>query len=71
VEFEWDLRPEYDLRQLLAGGVKGKYAERSREGTNLVRLDSDVAEAFPDEEAVNGALRLVIQLTKIPAGKKA
>jgi hypothetical protein len=66
-----DLRPEYDLRQLLAGGVKGKYAERYRQGTNLVKLDPDVAEAFPSEEAVNGALRLVLQLTKIPTAKKA
>jgi hypothetical protein len=70
-EIEDDLRPEYDLRQLLAGGVRGKYAERYSQGTNLVRLDPDVAEAFPDEEAVNGALRLVLQLTKIPAAKKA
>ncbi len=65
-----DLRPEYDLRQLLPGGVRGKYAERYRAGTNLVLLDPDVAEAFPDAEAVNGALRLVLQLTKIPTAKK-
>ncbi len=70
-EIEDDLRPEYDLRQLLAGGVRGKYAERYSQGTNLVRLDPDVAEAFPDEKAVNGALRLVLQLTKIPTAKKA
>ena len=69
-EIEDDLRPEYDLRQLLPGGVRGKYAERYRAGTNLVLLDPDVAEAFPDEEAVNGALRLVLQLTKIPTAKK-
>jgi hypothetical protein len=61
-----DLRPEYDLTQLLKGGVRGKYAERYRAGTNLVLLASDVAHAFPTEEAVNQALRLVIQLAKIP-----
>ena len=67
-----DLRPEYDLDQLLKGGVQGKYADRYREGTNLVLLAPDVAEAFPTEEAVNEALRLVIQLTKLRgAGKKA
>jgi len=65
-----DLRPEYDLRKLLKGGVRGKYAERYRAGTNLVLLDPDVAKAFPNEAAVNDALRLVIQLTKIPNGKK-
>jgi hypothetical protein len=69
-EMDDDLRPEYDLRELLKGGVRGKYAERYREGTNLVLLAPDVAEAFPDEEAVNQALRLVIQLSKMPIGKK-
>jgi len=61
-----ELRPEYDLSQLLEGGVRGKYADRYREGTNLVLLAPDVAEVFPDEEAVNEALRLVAQLAKIP-----
>jgi len=62
-----ELRPEYDLSQLLEGGVRGKYAERYREGTNLVLLAPDVAAIFPDEEAVNEALRLVAQLAKIPS----
>ena len=65
-EMDDDLRPEYDLTQLLKGGVRGKYAERYRAGTNLVLLAPDVAQAFPTEEAVNQALRLVIQLAKIP-----
>lgn len=60
-----DLRPEYDLRELLKGSVRGKYAERYKEGTNLVLLEPDVAKAFPDQEAVNEALRLVIRLTEI------
>lgn len=60
-----DLRPEYDLKELLKGGVQGKYADRYREGTNLVLLAPDVARAFPTEEAVNEALRLVIQLKKL------
>ena len=67
-EMDDDLRPEYDLSQLLKGGVRGKYAERYRAGTNLVLLAADVAHAFPNEEAVNQALRLVIQLAKIPTG---
>lgn len=65
-----ELRSEYDLRELLKGAVRGKYAERYRAGTNLVLLDPDVAKAFPNEQAVNEALRLVLQLTKIPEGKK-
>jgi hypothetical protein len=64
------LRPEYNLRELLKGGIQGKYAERFREGTNLVLLDHDVAEAFPSDEAVNEALRLVIQLRKLPRTEK-
>ena len=38
-------------------GVRGKYAKRFAEGTNLVRLEPDVAKAFPTSEAVNKALR--------------
>lgn len=64
-ETDDELRPEYDLRELLEGGVRGKYVARYREGTNLVLLDPDVARAFPDEATVNEALRLVIRLTQI------
>ncbi|HZQ07475.1 MAG TPA: hypothetical protein VFD70_12920 [Anaerolineae bacterium] len=65
-----ELRPEYDLRQLLKGGVRGKYVERYRAGTNLVLLDPDIAKAFPNERAVNEALRLVLELKRIPEAKK-
>jgi hypothetical protein len=44
---------EYDL----TGGMRGKYAERYRQGTNVVLLDPDVAAKFPTSEAVNEALR--------------
>jgi hypothetical protein len=60
-----ELRSEYDLSELLKGGVRGKYADRYREGTNLVLLAPDVAAVFPDEKAVNEALRLVMQLARI------
>jgi len=67
-----DLRPQYDLSELLKKGVQGKYAQRYREGTNLVFLDRDVAEAFPTPEAVNETLRIVLQLTQLRAkGKRA
>jgi hypothetical protein len=65
-----DLRPEYDLGQLLKAGVQGKCADRYREETNLVLLAPDVAEAFPTGEAVNQTLRLVIQLTKLRGASK-
>jgi len=61
---EDELRPEYDLRELVKGGVRGKYAKRYAAGTNLVLLEPDVARAFRNESAVNEALRLVIRLTK-------
>jgi len=60
-----ELRPEYDLRELLKSGVRGKYVEQYRAGTNLVLLEPDVAKAFVSEQAVNEALRLVLQLTRI------
>ncbi len=62
-----ELRPEYDLKQLLKGGVRGKYVDRYREGINIVLLDPDVAKAFPSEEAVNKALRLVMRMSEVPA----
>jgi hypothetical protein len=61
-----DLLEEYDFSQ----GVQGKYAGRFREGTNLVLLDPDIAEAFPSDEAVNMALRLVMQLQKLAKSEK-
>ncbi|MFZ2617937.1 MAG: hypothetical protein WA077_18275 [Anaerolineae bacterium] len=69
-ELNDELRPEYDLRALLKGGVRGKYVARYRAGANLVLLDPDVARAFPDEAAVNEALRLVIRLGEIQRGQK-
>ena len=53
------LRPEYDLHKL-KGGVRGKYLARYRAGTNLVLLSPDVAAHFPNQKAVNAALRSLI-----------
>ena len=66
-----ELLPEYDLDQLLKGGVRGKYAKRYRAGTNLVRLDPDVRKAFRSEKAVNDALRLVIELRKLGSTRQS
>jgi hypothetical protein len=60
-ELEDELRPEYNFSEM-AGGVRGKYVERYRAGTNLVLLDPDVAQAFPTDASVNEALRLLIQI---------
>ncbi len=62
-EREDDLRPEYGLSQM-KNGVRGKYAKRFREGTNLVLLSPDVAQYFPDEDSVNAALRSLVSLAK-------
>ncbi len=55
-----DLRPEYDLATL-KGAVRGKHFERYRAGTNLALLAPEVRAAFPTDEAVNEALRSVMQ----------
>lgn len=62
-EKEDELRPEYDLSQI-KNGVRGKYAKRFREGTNLVLLSPDVAQYFPDEDSVNAALRSLVSVAK-------
>ena len=59
-----ELRPEYDLRQLVKSGVRGKYAKQYHAGTNLVLLDPDIREVFRSKRAVNDALRLVIQVAE-------
>ncbi len=58
-----DLRPEYDFASM-EGGVRGKYAKRLRQGTNIVLLEPEVAEAFPTEDAVNEALRGVLNTAR-------
>jgi hypothetical protein len=64
-----ELRPEYDLRQLLKTSVRGKYAKDYHAGTNLVLLDPDIRKAFRTETVVNEALRLVLELRKVGTGK--
>ena len=52
-----DMQAEYDFRE----GVRGKYARRYKEGSNVVILSPDVAEAFPDSDSVNEALRALMK----------
>ena len=61
------MRAEYDF----AGGVRGKYAKRYGEGTNIVRLDPDVAAFFPDSDSVNDALRTITELARKQARQRA
>jgi len=60
-----EMRPEYDF----SNGVRGKYAARYAEGTNLVKLSPDVA-ALPDADAVNDALRGLLKLAGRVSARK-
>ncbi len=57
-----DLRPEYDFGRM--EGMRGRYAARFAEGSNIVRLEPDVAELFPDSDAVNRALRALAEIAR-------
>jgi hypothetical protein len=52
--------PEYDFSK----GVRGKYAQRYAEGTNVVLLSPDVAEIFKDSDSVNEALRVIVKIAR-------
>ena len=51
-----EMLPEYDF----SSGVRGKYAKQAAKGSNIVVLSPDVAAAFPNDEAVNNALRALL-----------
>jgi hypothetical protein len=55
-----DMIEEYNFSK----GVRGKYAKKYAEGTNVVLIDPDVAEFFPDHDSVNDALRSLIKVIK-------
>ena len=57
---EPDMRAEYDFSR----GVRGKYARRFAQGTNVVVLESDVARVFPSAEAVNSSLRALAAIIR-------
>ena len=61
-----ELRTDYDFASM-TGGVRGKYAERYRQGVNIVKLEDDVAASFPDAKSVNNALRSLIKIAKSTA----
>jgi hypothetical protein len=55
-----DMLEEYDF----TGGIRGKYAKRYAEGSNVVVIDPDVAVYFPDHDSVNEALRSLTAIIK-------
>lgn len=61
-----DMLPEYDFSK----GKRGKYAARYARGTNIVRLEPDVAALFPNAKSVNKALRLAAEISKLQTKKK-
>ena len=58
------MRKEYDL----TGGVRGKYAHQFMRNSNVVVLDPDISEAFPDSKAVNEMLRVILQAARRQVG---
>ena len=62
-----DLRPEYNLSRL-KGGVRGKYYRQATAGTNLVLIEPELADVFPDTESVNRALQLLVDTAEAAAG---
>jgi hypothetical protein len=58
--------PEYNF----SNAVRGKYYERYRQGTNVVLLDPDVAEVFPNATAVNDALRALVAVADAKASRR-
>lgn len=60
-----DMLDEYDFSK----GVRGKYAKRYAEGTNIVVLSPDVAQVFHDSESVNEALRVLVKIARQKAKK--
>lgn len=59
-----ELRPEYKRSDFPDGFVRGKYAKRLHQSSNIVVLTPEVAHVFPNEEAVNSALLTLIKLTR-------
>ncbi len=53
-----EMKAEYDF----SGGVRGKYAAQYQLGTNVVLLEPEIAEAFPDSKSVNDALRALLEI---------
>ena len=64
-ETDPDMLDEYDF----SNGVRGKYVDRFAKGSNVIVLDPDVAQVFPDSESVNQALRALAEIIRNRAEK--
>ena len=62
---DYELKDEYDLSKMTIL-PRGRFSPERRIGNNVVVLEPDVAKAFPNDEAVNEALRLILKASKIP-----
>jgi hypothetical protein len=60
MENKSDILEEYDFSK----GIRGKYTKRYAEGTNIVAIDPDISEYFPDQESVNSSLRSLMSIIK-------
>lgn len=60
-----EMQEEYDF----SGGIRGKYIDRLRPGTQIILLDPDVAEVFKDSDSVNDALRALLPVIQAQAEK--
>ncbi len=63
---DYELRDEYELSKLTIV-ARGRYAPDRRVGKNVVLPAPDVVQAFPTDEAVNEALRLVMRIAEVPS----
>ena len=61
---DYELREEYDLSKMTVL-PKGRFDPKRRMGSNVIVLEPEIAKAFPDDKAVNEALRLILKATKI------
>ena len=67
---DYELRDEYDFSKMSIV-AKGRYAPERRAGKNVALLAPDVAQAFPSDDAVNEALRLVLRIAEVPTKYEA
>jgi len=65
---DYELREEYDLSKMPVM-PRGRFDPKRRVGSNVVVLEPEIAKAFPNDESVNEALRLILKATKIPQQK--
>ena len=62
---DYELQKEYDLSKMIVL-PRGRFDPKHRVGSNVVVLEPEIAKAFPNDEAVNEALRLILEASKIP-----